>query len=91
MIHGKRRSTGEELAGGGIRLNIGRRVIGGGDEVCVDGFETTLRGRCGIHDEDEDEEQNDRFRCRLTTCYEWECNNNTMKMEEKEKEIIEES
>jgi len=30
---------------------IGRVIIGGGDEVSVDGFETTLRGRCGIHDD----------------------------------------
>lgn len=47
----KRGSTGEELAGGGVRSKIGGSIIGGGDEVGVDCFETTLRGRCGIHDD----------------------------------------
>ncbi|PNX69145.1 hypothetical protein L195_g056556, partial [Trifolium pratense] len=44
---GKKRegSTDEELAGGGIRSKVGGRVVGGGDEVGVDGFETTLCSR----------------------------------------------
>lgn len=47
----ERGSTGEELAGGGIRLKmIGRVIFDGGDEVGIDSFETTLRCRCGIHD-----------------------------------------
>lgn len=40
----------DELAGGGVRSEVGGRIISGGDEVGVNGPETTLCGGCLIHE-----------------------------------------
>jgi len=42
-------STGEKLAGGGVRSEVGGRFVGGGGEVVVNSSKTTLRSRRVIH------------------------------------------